>query len=396
MQPFIWGQGGEKVTPQMAARQREMASALFGQNQGMADNGWEGLAQVARAFTGTQLNNRADEAERIGREEAAALFGQLDPTSDLSTIMSMAGNEWATDSERAIANLLMQDSMKRSALEEQRAFEQPMRDAQLQQLLLGNETAQVKLDQLRDPPPVVPDPTSGMQNYEYLVGLGVDPVEAQGLAFGSGGTTINNMGNIPAGYTLQYDEAGNPVSMAPIPGSPAALEADAANDKADMRMDQATVVSDTIVNEARKAREAMEGFGSTGVGNWLTGGVGFTPAGQLNQHVSALKSIAAAENINAMRQASPTGGALGNASDADIKLLQDKAGALDPQSPEFASQLDDYERTLLRIVHGPEAGDAIFNQTRDGPREIGTEEEYQALPSGTEFIAPDGSIRVKP
>jgi hypothetical protein len=189
---------------------------------------------------------------------------------------------------------------------------------------------------------------------------------------GSGGVTVNNMGNIPAGYEVQYDEAGRPVSMAPIAGSPAALEVNAANEKAVLRENQQSITSDTVLTAAKAARDAMSGamlpatgtFSAT-VGDWLPE----SNAAEVNRQVKALKAVAASENINAMRQASPTGGALGNASDADIKLLQDKAGALDPGAgpSRFKKALDDYERTLLRIVHGPAAGDAIFQRTRMTP-----------------------------
>jgi hypothetical protein len=67
-----------------------------------------------------------------------------------------------------------------------------------------------------------------------------------------------------------------------------------------------------------------------------------------------------------MRQASPTGGALGSATDADMILLKQKSGALDPQSPNFIRDLEDYELTLLQTIHGFAAGTRIFNQTRGG------------------------------
>jgi len=76
--------------------------------------------------------------------------------------------------------------------------------------------------------------------------------------------------------------------------------------------------------------------------------------------VDVLKANASVENINAMRAASPTGGALGQASDSDIKLLQAKSGALDPASKYFVRDLADYTRSLLRTVHGVGAGDDIF------------------------------------
>ncbi|MDZ7906517.1 MAG: hypothetical protein U5N55_12655 [Cypionkella sp.] len=48
-----------------------------------------------------------------------------------------------------------------------------------------------------------------------------------------------------------------------------------------------------------------------------------------------------------------------------MKVIQDKAGALNQNSPNFLRDLEDYEHTLLRVIHGPEAGDRIFEQTRN-------------------------------
>lgn len=47
-------------------------------------------------------------------------------------------------------------------------------------------------------------------------------------------------------------------------------------------------------------------------------------------------------------------------------MLAAASGAIDPgASPaDFQRQLDTYERTLLRIVHGPAEGDRVFAETR--------------------------------
>lgn len=168
---------------------------------------------------------------------------------------------------------------------------------------------------------------------------------------------------------MAYDESGNPVSMEPIPGGP-----EDTSRKDEFRADQQQITSDTVLNAANLARQAISGsilpstgtFSST-IADWLPE----SNAAEVRRQIDSLKAVAASENINAMRQASPTGGALGNASDADIKLLKDKAGALDPGAgvERFNRALDDYERTLLRIVHGKQVGDAIFEQTRapNGP-----------------------------
>lgn len=69
-------------------------------------------------------------------------------------------------------------------------------------------------------------------------------------------------------------------------------------------------------------------------------------------------------------------------------MLAAKLGALDPSSPNFLRDLDDYELSLLKVVHGAEAGEKIFNETRSGKPQIKasaevpegvTQEEWDAM-----------------
>ena len=47
-------------------------------------------------------------------------------------------------------------------------------------------------------------------------------------------------------------------------------------------------------------------------------------------------------------------------------------------------------------AHGKEAAAKMESDRMSGVREIRSKEDYDALPSGTKFLAPDGSTRVKP
>lgn len=377
LSPFQWV-GNQAMSPGQVQEARNIAAALASQRSKPAANGWEGLSQVANALSERAWRDQASEAETAGRERAGSLFADLAINSDPNAIMAALtspDSAWASPAQTSIASALLNQGLERS---------DPMYQAQLAQL-----TA-----------PKQPDYPTSVQEYLYAQS---DPEFAAWQAENGGGQTINvggesaNIGTIPPGYAAIEDPT-NPSGFRfeAIPNSQAEREAIAASQATGVKAGQRDTVTDTIVNEANNVRKASEGFAATGPGNWLTGGVGFTPAGQVNQSVNSLKAIAAVENVTAMRNASPTGAALGAASDRDLALLQDKAGALNPQSPNFADQVDDYERTLLRIVHGYEAGDKIFYETRQGPVKIGTQSDYDAAPSGTEFIAPDGTTRVKP
>jgi hypothetical protein len=92
----------------------------------------------------------------------------------------------------------------------------------------------------------------------------------------------------------------------------------------------------------------------------------YSDSAEVARQVDVLKSQAKVENLNAMRQSSPTGGALGSVTEKEADMLAAKSGALDPSSPNFERDLDDYELTLLQVVHGPEEGARIFQATREG------------------------------
>lgn len=138
---------------------------------------------------------------------------------------------------------------------------------------------------------------------------------------------------------------------------------------ADQRLaDSAAIGTDVIVTAADIAREKAKDPNNVGVFGALAGFHPETDAAELRRQIGVLTSNASIENLTALRQESPTGAALGVISDKDTSLLSAAAGALDPNAKQedFIKALDNYELTLLRIVHGKEAGESIYAQTRRG------------------------------
>jgi hypothetical protein len=214
------------------------------------------------------------------------------------------------------------------------------------------------------------DPRTALQkNYEFFLAQGM--TEEQALSAVRSGNVINmpgapTIGTIPPGYQAIQDPQTGVFRFEPIAGGPVEADARAASEKAEMRSGLAEASSSIVITAADRARKAARDRRVGGVLGPLAAMNPTTANAEIVRQVGTLQSMAAAENINAMRQASPTGGALGNASDADILLLKQKSGALDPFSPNFERDLDDYERTLLRTIHGFEAGDRIYKATRGG------------------------------
>lgn len=177
IQPFTWSGNQAITSPEQAARKRAVAEALIGQSATPGRNWAEGLSDVAAALSGTVLGNRVDEAEAAGRERAGGLFADLAVNQDPNAIIAALTSpdaQWASPTQTSIASALLNSGLER---------QDPMYQLQKQKL-------EAEIGMMGQPKPV--DPTAGMQNYEYLVSQGVDPTQAQGMAFGGGGTVVNN------------------------------------------------------------------------------------------------------------------------------------------------------------------------------------------------------------
>lgn len=261
---------------------------------------------------------------------------------------------------------------------------QGLSDAQASMVAQNPQTLQEFLT--KSVMPEEPQTTDDIREYNFAVQQGFDGsfndyMTSQRRA---GATTVNNnipgaptIGTIPQGYAASQDPVTGEWSMQPIAGGPAAAEIEKGQEAKDAATEAAMTASNTITTAAARAREAAanQNFGpagTTAVANIPVIGA-MTDSAEVVRQVDVLKSQAAFENLNAMRQQSPTGGALGSVTEKELKMLQDKSGALDPNSPTFTRDLADYEQTLLRIIHGKEAGDAIFQATRpkgDGEDDI--------------------------
>lgn len=167
----------------------------------------------------------------------------------------------------------------------------------------------------------------------------------------------------PIAYVVRGSETDRKQIGATVDRASEAIDrAEATDEKASAR----DTAGDNVIRAAMLARDAA---GNRNAGSALTTTVGklpWTDSAEVLRQTEALKAMASVENLNAMRRQSTTGGALGNVTERELKLLADMSSALDPNSPNFVRDLDNYERTLLRTIHGKEAGDAIYEQTRDG------------------------------
>jgi hypothetical protein len=99
-----------------------------------------------------------------------------------------------------------------------------------------------------------------------------------------------------------------------------------------------------------------------------------TGAKDIEASLTTLKANVGFQQLQAMREASPTGGALGQVAVEELRALQNAIASLEQsQSREqFFANLDRVEKTFQQIVHGPGAGKSGGkgggNATRDALR----------------------------
>jgi hypothetical protein len=332
---------------------------------------------------------------------------------DIASLLALQSDPWVAKKYGGVVDALMgqQFARENAMWEQQQKMADPMYQAQLAELtapkpvdpfagtkeiggVLYGPDGQGGFVPLITPPA---EPGYAVMAPEEVAALGLPPGSYQRgpkgeiKEVGGGGVNVSvsngasEVGTIPQGYELFTDPNTGARSLRPIAGGP---EDRTAKDAATAANKQ--TATDVITGAASAARLAAD---ERAVGGWLGSVAAINPGSQnaeVYRQVEVLKANASAENIAAMRAASPTGAALGGVSDKDLALLASKSGALDPASPNFERDLDDYERTVLRLVHGVEAGDRIFEATRAAPdASAAGADGWTTLPNGVK-------VRVKP
>lgn len=166
----------------------------------------------------------------------------------------------------------------------------------------------------------------------------------------------------------------------------------------------------TVVdNSIDKAIKEVGPF-TAGAGSWMSSIPG-TPQKNLRETLATIQANIGFDKLQNMRENSPTGGALGQVSDFENKLLQAVQGSLaQDQSPAQLRENLQTVKTLLQQLKADKKNafatdfgeflSGSAEQIRVGaasaqPKKIANDAEYNALPPGSEYIAPDGSRRRK-
>lgn len=166
-----------------------------------------------------------------------------------------------------------------------------------------------------------------------------------------------DIGTIPQGYEAIQDKETGAWSMRPVKGGPAALEIEAEQKKAEAATAQKKTYADIVVQDVDRVLEAVnkEGFPTTGFFGSMASNVPGTPAYDVKSLLDTIKANVGFNKLQEMRAASPTGGALGQVSEMENRLLQAAIGNVEQsQSKEqLEYNLKRVKEIYLDIIHGP-------------------------------------------
>ncbi len=242
-------------------------------------------------------------------------------------------------------------------------------------------------------PQAAPKPTSVVQNAMALglkQGMPEFDEYVRAATLGNRGTQVNirNEGNIPPGYRAIRDAQGMIQSLEPIPGSPAEQEIAAGEEAKAAQQAERQRTGDIVTQDIDTVLGQIgEGFPVTGVFS-AAAAIPGTKADDVAKSLDTIKANIGFDKLQAMRAASPTGGALGQVSERENVLLQSTFGSLAQSQTEeqFSRNLRRLRETYLDVIHGKgnrptasaEAGKGVTidleNRLRDDPSSLSDEE----------------------
>jgi hypothetical protein len=149
------------------------------------------------------------------------------------------------------------------------------------------------------------------------------------------------------------------LSAVPVPGTPAAEKATDVARKKEVSDLGLQVSRDIVVQNADRVEQLVKTstLPTTGMGgSWLMNRGG-TAANDVRALVETMKARASLDQLNAMRQGSPTGAALGNVSNAEGDRLAAALSNLDQSQSQdqFLFNLRRAKEAYIDAVHGPGA-----------------------------------------
>jgi hypothetical protein len=184
---------------------------------------------------------------------------------------------------------------------------------------------------------------------------------------------VARFGKAPQNYRWSLDGSGR---SEPIPGGPA--DPSVKDPKLAQRADTAAKTADLVIDKIDGALKKV-GWNTTGAVGAMIGKVPGTDAYDLRAEVETVKANIGFERLQQMREASPTGGALGQVAVQELMALQAVLGNLDAnQSPSQISRnltavrkhLDSWRGVMRQAASGEASGGAPADLQEAARREL--------------------------
>lgn len=133
----------------------------------------------------------------------------------------------------------------------------------------------------------------------------------------------------PPGYRWRNDGG-----LEAIPGGPADEKATMAGEKTEQRRQGAVLQADRMITSADEALKQMDRWWTTGASGAVMSKLPGSDANDLRATLGTIKANLGFSELQAMREASPTGGALGSVAVQELQALQSTVASLDTNQSE--------------------------------------------------------------
>ena len=221
---------------------------------------------------------------------------------------------------------------------------------------------------LGGPPPQDNKDSSLIKEYKFAQGNGYKGSFQEFRMSKPAGVQVTNQmpAQYPApqpGYMYEFGPKGAPTGMVAIPGGPADIKQREAEEKArnlqEQTADAAAMVNTDIDRIFQRTGPAYDrtlpatgGFAGMAANIPIFGGQ--TAAGQIEDLLFGIKGRIGMNELQQMRNNSPTGGALGQVSEKEIDMLQSLMGKLNYKGDPalFAYNLARVRNGFNKVIHG--------------------------------------------
>jgi hypothetical protein len=259
-----------------------------------------------------------------------------------------------------------------------------------------------------------PDQVRMRGDEEIARGLSKPPANGINLTFGEGGAVSGlSIGGPSMGLGGTGTKGNEPAVVAGPGGEPRVSpgQQQLSQNKDWQRIQSQQAQSDLVRGDVKKAIGLVknETTGALASSKDLPFFGGSTESGRLANALATIKANVGFDNLQTMRENSPTGGALGAVTEKEIAFLQAMQGSL--EQSQTAADLKANLQRLDQFFEGreqrrreafaqdyPELAEfaGFAKRTAAEVKRIQGDDDFDALPSGAEFMGPDGIKRVKP